>query len=218
MKPNAFIVNSSRAYELLFKELGFNIVHNNVAVKPDLYVFTGGEDVTPSLYGAKKHPYTGNSVTRDEYETEMFKDALMDQVPCVGICRGGQFLNVMSGGAMYQHVSSHTQSHHITDVLTGDVVYVSSTHHQMMKPGPGALLVASSALGGTREWFDGEIAKRDVSEQDIEVVFYKDTQSLCFQPHPEFTGAEYIGMREYFRSLLDRHFQFQLEAPVLELA
>jgi hypothetical protein len=104
---------------------------------------------------------------------------------------------------MYQHVESHTRSHEITDARTGDVVYVSSTHHQMFMPSPEAILVAYSTLGGAREWYDGEVFKRDISKTDYEVVFYPKTRALCFQPHPEFRAEMYQGMFEYFGKLLE---------------
>lgn len=197
-----FIVNGSYAYQQLFIALGAAIT--NTLQDADLVCFTGGADVTPSLYGAEKHPFTGASYARDMQEQLVFLDAVDKNIPCAGICRGAQFLNVMSGGAMYQHVEKHTRSHTITDLQTGETIYVSSTHHQMMKPSPDGLLVASSTLGGEREWFEGQVFKKDVSKEDIEVVFYEHTKCLCFQPHPEFDDEGYEGMREYFRSLLNR--------------
>lgn len=198
-----FIVNGSYAYQQLFLSMGMSITDS--LEDASLVCFTGGADVTPSLYGAEKHKYTGNSYARDMQEQLVFLAAVDKNIPCVGICRGAQFLNVMSGGEMYQHVEEHTRSHTITDLQTGETVYVSSTHHQMMKPAPTGLLVASSTLGGAREWFEGEVFKKDVSKEDIEVVFYEHTKCLCFQPHPEFDDEGYEGMHTYFRSLLNRY-------------
>lgn len=209
MSKNVYIVNGDAQYGRLFTDLGYTVCQSMLSeqLQPvNLVVFTGGEDVTPDLYGHEHHTYTYNNVVRDANEKALFDKALLYSIPMVGICRGGQFLNVMSGGEMYQDVTKHTCSHEITDVLTGEVVYVTSTHHQMMKPSSKALLVASSALGGDREWWNGEIFRREVSEQDIEVVYYEHTNSLCFQPHPEFYGAEYEGMKRYFKSLLERFY------------
>lgn len=196
---SVYIVNGSYAYVMLFKALGFHV--SSDIGNSSLVCFTGGEDVTPSLYGDKSHSYTGNNVHRDEMEAKLYRYALSQGIPMVGICRGGQFLNVMNGGRMYQHVSKHTQSHDIVDLQTGETIHVSSTHHQMMMPAAHADVVAVSHLGGTREWFDGEVARRDVSEMDYEVVHYVDTNCLCFQPHPEFDG--YPQMREYFKRLVE---------------
>lgn len=200
---NVFIINGNGQYKSLFQQLGFSLVSN--IEEAQLVCFTGGADVTPALYGAAPHPMTGSHRARDEAEIVLFKKAQALNIPCVGICRGAQFLNVMSGGEMYQHVEKHTRSHAITDLVTGETVYVSSTHHQMMKPAPSGLLVACSELGGSREWFEGQMFKRDVSSQDNEVLFYEHTKCLCFQPHPEFDDVGYEGMRTYFRSLLTRY-------------
>ncbi len=199
---NVYIVNGSAEYRSLFITLGHKVVSNDF--EADLAVFTGGEDVSPNFYGDRKHVYTGNSLLRDNQEAEIFEMFSDKGVPMVGICRGAQFLNVMSGGRMYQHVENHTRSHAITDVTTGETIYVSSTHHQMMMPSPKGVLVAFSNLHGSREWFDGAIARRDVADVDNEVVFYPNTKCLCFQPHPEFTMPEYEGMRTYFGQCLER--------------
>jgi gamma-glutamyl-gamma-aminobutyrate hydrolase PuuD len=197
-----FIVNSNHQYDELFRGMGHSIV--STIDFAEMLCFTGGADVTPEIYGDKAHTFTGYDRHRDEYEFKLFNRALELDLPMVGICRGAQFLNVMNGGRMYQHVSKHTAPHEIIDLQTGETVLVSSTHHQMMMMAPNGLLVASSALGGTREWYDGEIARKDVSDEDIEVVYYEDSNCLCFQPHPEFPSFEYEPMRDYFERLINK--------------
>lgn len=209
MSKKVAIVNGSNAYRNLFISLGFTVVEHVVdeQLNPvDLVVFTGGEDVTPGLYGHQAHHTTFNNVYRDQQEATIFEKCVLHGIPMVGICRGAQFLNVMSGGEMYQDVGGHGMPHEITDLVTGEVVLVSSTHHQMMKPASTGLLVASSAIGGYREHWEGGIFKReDQAAWDYEVVFYPHTKSLCFQPHPEFTGEDYAPMKYYFNDLLNRY-------------
>lgn len=202
---NIYIEQSSIEYEKLFASFGFKSVFAPEAA--DIVCFTGGSDVSPFLYGDKQHHTTYNNPERDRKEQALFGMLLDKKVPMVGICRGAQFLNVMSGGRMYQDVREHCRSHPITDLETGEVHYVTSTHHQMMLPEGQFILVASSMLHGKREWYEGEVAKRDISDQDIEVVYYENTKCLCFQPHPEmYQGlSTYDGMRTYFRSLLTRY-------------
>ena len=207
-----YIVNGSFAYRALFTSYGFQVVDGPIDEQlnaVDLVVFTGGSDVSPGLYGHEHHPTTYNDVYRDQMEAQVFEKCIIHNIPMVGICRGGQFLNVMSGGEMYQDVGRHGMPHEITDLVTGETVYVSSTHHQMMKPSPEGLLVASSHIGAYREWWDGQIFARGQSEQDFEVVFYPRTRALCFQPHPEFFTAEYEGMRRYFAELLVRYLEIK---------
>lgn len=200
---NVFIEYSSYGYEEMFRNKGWNIVFT--VAEADIVCFTGGADVSPHMYGDKKHSNTYDSPKRDAMEALVYAEALERGIPCVGICRGGQFLNVMNGGRMYQDVSDHGRAHSITDLLTGETLLVSSTHHQMMMPAPGAILVASSTLGGSREWMEGSVVQRDVSKEDIEVVLYPNTKSLCFQPHPEFVSPVYTNMTNYFFSCIERY-------------
>lgn len=91
MTKKCYIVNGSSEYSRLFQELGFTIepsVLNDKLEPVDLIVFTGGEDVTPSLYGAKNHPATFNNARRDVFEQEIFTNAVLNNIPMVGICRG----------------------------------------------------------------------------------------------------------------------------------
>lgn len=197
-----YIVAGDPDYRRMFEKLGFQVTSD--ILKASLVCFTGGADVSPEYYGDKAHQYTYNSPQRDAVEARVFDKCVELGIPMVGVCRGGQFLNVMNGGRMYQHVENHTRSHYITDVDTGEVVYVSSTHHQMMMPSDNAQLVAFSQEAGRREWYDGEVAMSDISQKDVEVVYYENTRSLCFQPHPEFDLPQYEGMLSYFGQLLER--------------
>lgn len=205
MKKVYIVGGGFGGYSALFTSLGFQVVEK--LEEADLACFTGGADVSPSLYGDRQHAFTGNDPVRDKAEMVAYAVIRDLDIPMVGICRGGQFLNVMSGGRMYQHVTEHTSDHSITDLQSGETILVSSTHHQMMMPSSEAVLVASSTLGGTREWYEGQIFKKDVSNQDFEVVFYPQTKCLCFQPHPEFDYPEYSRMRSYFRECLDKYLE-----------
>lgn len=159
----------------------------------DLMVFTGGSDVTPSLYGEDKHYTTINDYTRDLREKAMFKVAEVHKIPKVGICRGGQFLNVMNGGKLHQDIRGHGQSHSVyLRTAYGEFppeIMVTSTHHQMIIPAVGAEVFAyASNLSFTEE-------------EEPEVVFYPSTLSLCVQYHPEIMVPDSDGYK-YFQSLV----------------
>ena len=53
----------------------------------NIVLFTGGEDVDPSLYGCEKHYTTYSNIERDLYEKEIFEKINPNQL-AVGICRG----------------------------------------------------------------------------------------------------------------------------------
>ena len=123
----------------------------------------------------------------------------------VGICRGGQFLNVMSGGCMYQDVKGHVANHFINDRWT-NCYPVTSTHHQMMLPLAEADMFAYAINVGKQKV---SLCPKDQEaklnwKQDCEGVYYPDTQSMCFQPHPEFVG--YPKMTEMFFKYIDYYF------------
>jgi carbamoylphosphate synthase small subunit len=201
-RKNVYIVTPQYGYDKLFLENGWGVVSS--MDNADLVLFTGGEDVSPSMYGERKHPKTHANIDRDEYEYEEFCRAVEKDIPCVGICRGGQFLNVVNGGAMYQHVEEHCMAHRLTDVATGKEYKVSSTHHQMMRPASvGAVVVAEAYENGGKEWMIGNDICKTFAGPDVEVVWYASTLSLCFQPHPEFSG--YNECSEYFFELIKRY-------------
>ena len=102
----------------------------------DIVMFTGGEDVDPSFYGCRPHRYTYYNTLRDEREKAIFDKVRPDQL-CVGICRGSQFLCVMNGGKLVQHVNGHAirGTHEIYNYKDSDISYeITSTHHQMQYP------------------------------------------------------------------------------------
>jgi len=197
-------------YIRLFRWLGYEYV--DIMGKPDLICFTGGADVDPECYGHKRHPTTYSSPSRDQHEKDVY-ELYKGLVPMVGICRGGQFLNVMNGGTMYQDVSGHGRvAGHMMEILKNNRhIVVSSTHHQMMNPGPDHVLLGVGHEGGTRTFYvpkshekgEGDFFRTEKSEQDIEVVLYPKTKSLCFQPHPEYEHEDFMDMRLYFRELVE---------------
>jgi len=81
-----YIVNGNADYASLFIGMGFAIT--NSLEDANTVCFTGGEDVTPALYGDFRHPYTGNNVHRDTVEDQIFGKCLANKIPMVGICRG----------------------------------------------------------------------------------------------------------------------------------
>lgn len=153
----------------------------------DLIVFTGGADVDPSFYG-EENIASSTQPARDEFEKRVFLRAKKLKIPCVGICRGAQFLNVMNGGRLWQHVTDHAISgtHEAFCLEDGKKYQVTSTHHQMMKPGDGARLLMYANICAER--FSPGIHWKRASEgqPDIEVLYYGKTNTLCFQPHPEY--------------------------------
>jgi gamma-glutamyl-gamma-aminobutyrate hydrolase PuuD len=208
MTRKVYIVGGNWQYEEMFTSRGWELTDG--LMDTDLVQFTGGQDVSPHLYDEEAHPRTGSSLMRDEKEQYMFESVLGWNIPMAGICRGGQFLNVMNGGKMWQHVDGHTASNGHAAFLTdeceesGKEIHVSSTHHQMMIPGQHGKVMMYAYQSTRREnMLGGEVnhVVTSAGVRDIEAVLYEDNKTLCFQPHPEFQG--FTACRDTYFDLLE---------------
>jgi len=159
----------------------------------DGIIFTGGHDISPSIYGEEKSEKCGEVITqRDILECELMTRAIDADKPILGICRGMQMLNALSGGTLYQDLPSQFK----TDITHGqkppynipihdvkvekdsllysivgcDTLSVNSHHHQAIKDLSPKLKPAAYAADGI-----------------IEAVYMEDKKFvLALQWHPEF--------------------------------
>ncbi len=164
-----------------------------------LVCFTGGEDVSPSLYGHKDLK-SGYSTARDAREVLIFEQAKKHKVPMTGICRGSQFLNVMCGGTMIQHLkASHGGSPHQCQTIDGKEFQVTSSHHQMIVPGEGGEVLAWGQVRLKPEQclYDGELPESIQEEgkdgklvRVTEAVYYPKFRVFAVQHHPEWQHIE----------------------------
>lgn len=124
----------------------------------DGFLFTGGHDVDPALYQETKQPYCQEICPeRDRLEGWVLQEALGQDKPVFGICRGLQFLNVATGGSLYQDIPAqragtdsdfHNQAppysrgvHRVFverdsplhTILGKEEIVVNSLHHQAIK-------------------------------------------------------------------------------------
>lgn len=195
-RKKVYIEGAVWYYGTMWERWGYEIA-NSPGVA-DVIQFTGGEDVSPSMYGEEPHPMTYCNIKRDLMCEDLFNYAVEVGIPCVGICRGGQFLNVVNGGKMFQHCDGHAigGTHEATILESGLKVQVTSTHHQIMRPNrdKGIVLMEADKLGTFKDhmvlhndapeprW----VLTNSPNEDDVEAIYYPDTNSLCYQPHPEY--------------------------------
>lgn len=135
----------------------------------DGFLFCGGNDITPLLFG--QEPKNGNgktNITLDLFQIRLMKQVLASQKPVLSICRGMQVFNVACGGTVYQDISlmpgkhlDHMQqsfsrqevSHRIYIVpdthlknYIGGCLFVNSYHHQTLdKIGKGLIVCATAS-------------------------------------------------------------------------
>jgi putative glutamine amidotransferase len=68
-------------------------------------LLAGGVDMDPHLYGERRGPETeAPNKDRDAHELRLLREALDRDVPVLAVCRGHQFLNVVLGGSLLQHI------------------------------------------------------------------------------------------------------------------
>ena len=202
MKAKVLIVHTSMLYERMFQSEGWEIVRT--IEEANLIQFTGGADVSPYLYGQKKHPKTNNNLERDKKEAIIYSIGIKESLPMAGICRGAQFLNVMCGGELWQDINGHAtaKGHEILDIITNKSFRATSTHHQMMIPTLGGKVIGVADESKFRSTMlkNGNVIQyhiKKLDDFDTEIVHYPKHKVLCFQPHPEFAGVPDLKMR-YF--------------------
>lgn len=174
-----------RAVAKLFSDRGFEVYYHSGfpddrlfglsgPIEPDLIVLTGGADVNPRVYGEENKGSWGFDNARDAYELEIIR-RYHGKVPFIGICRGAQLLNVMSGGRMIQDLPGHHSGFREIKINGDPVSYTAVTqecHHQGM--------IAASV---------GLVMAIDHMHKNHEVIWYPETKTFCFQAHPEY-GVE----------------------------
>ncbi len=123
-------------------------------------LLTGGGDVDPALYGEALDGSMGIEPERDEMEMALFRYAIEEEMPTLGICRGMQLINVAMGGRLIQDLPGHTlpefQSavHQVyvspgsrfgAIIGAGAIYRTNSRHHQGLKEAQRAPSLMASA-------------------------------------------------------------------------
>lgn len=188
-KLKVFIVGPDWCNITSFLLFDFELVQN--ISDADIVMFTGGADISPSLYNDKVHETTHFSEQRDKFEVEMFKQAPKNAL-LIGGCRGAQLLTALSGGKLIQHCVNHCgKGGHNVKTTSGEVFEVTSCHHQMMYPyemNPEDYdLIAWSETKLSPVYYTGNgLLKVPDDFKEPEIVYYPKTNSLCIQGHPEW--------------------------------
>jgi putative glutamine amidotransferase len=151
-------------------------VIQSLAESFDGFLFTGGQDLNPEIYGEKKEKLCGElSLERDQMEELLFKLVVELDKPAFGICRGVQLFNSLLGGTLYQDLPTQFQSgqqvlhkqqppytipaHSVNieegnalhEILKTDSLMVNSYHHQGIKRLSEQLVSVAKAEDGLTE-------------------------------------------------------------------
>ena len=176
----------------------------------DGYLFTGGHDIHPRIYGEENRGKCGVfNGERDKIEGMIFKRAYEQDKPVLGICRGLQMINALMGGTLYQDIpeelSTSTKHHmkppydreaHKAKVVKNSSLYslsgnetisVNSYHHQAIKKLADGLEVMAVSEDGIIEAFE------DKSRKFL----------WAFQWHPEFLYKTDECSRKIFKTFIE---------------
>ena len=167
----------------------------------DGLLLTGGGDIDPLLFGEEPLLQNGEiNPLRDAYEIKLCQEAFARNLPMLGICRGMQVMNIVTGGKIYQDIYAqtnttlkHTQqaprfygTHSIfveehsllASLWESKQTTVNTLHHQSCSvPGKGFKVIAKSADGL------------------IEAIAHEDCAfAVGVQWHPEAMKTEEMGL------------------------
>lgn len=137
----------------------------------DGWLITGGDDLPEELLGEPLHPEAKvANPRRIAAERALYRLFAQTDKPILGICFGCQFLNVIEGGTLNQHIpdlpsaSDHLDTMHTITTepgtrlreIIGETTTVASAHHQAIRtPAPG-WRVAAKAKDGLIEAIERE--------------------------------------------------------------
>jgi len=141
----------------------------------DGFLFTGGPDVHPAIFGEETMRYCGEiSEKRDMLEMQLLKEVIQLDKPVFGICRGIQLINVALGGSLYQDIPAQVEGEPIAhsqqppydvsvhtvnveresplfDIMNQEKFLVNSMHHQAIKDLAPSLKSAAKSRDGLIE-------------------------------------------------------------------
>jgi putative glutamine amidotransferase len=157
------------------REVGIEAARNPESLDSmDGLLLTGGSDINPARYGQTIAGSDEVDDARDELEIRLLREALIADVPVLGICRGLQLFNVACGGTLVQHLGStdvhrqkprgaepgkHPAAHRVwvapdtrlAKIVGAGGLDVNSRHHQAIESLGDGLMVSAISEDGVIE-------------------------------------------------------------------
>jgi putative glutamine amidotransferase len=183
----------------------------------DGWLIPGGADIDAARFGEENHPEVGlQDPARYDAESRLF-EAVAPEMPVLGICYGCQFLNVVRGGSLEQHLPDrvgHTEhtggtlqtypllESKLKDIVDAKQVVGKSYHHQAVKRLGQGLVITSwhedntvEAIEATdRPWMIGvqwhpERTADDDATQRIFIAFVAEAAKFAERRARQTTGV-----------------------------
>lgn len=191
----------------------------------DGLVLSGGEDLSPELYGEKleivydnktdmlgkpysRPPFNQPTERRDKTEIFLYKYAKKRNLPIIGICRGMQLINVAEGGSLYQELPPDlsVQHEHDTDGFTHHhnvIIQRDTKIYEIFKC--DTYITATTHHQAIKKLANNLIASGIADDGIIEYIESKDKNLFVIglQGHPEKARFNYDKYNQLFKLFLN---------------
>lgn len=169
----------------------------------DGVVIGGGDDIAPTLYEGEIRAGARLDHARDTMEARIVEKAFAGGIPVLGVCRGAQMLNVVSGGTLHQDAYAAHGGQRYGTILPRKTVSIEPGTR--LRDIVGAAPMRVNALH--RQSVDQlgvllEVAARDQNGMVQAIERTRDPFAIGVQWHPEhiFYAKRH---RMLFRALVD---------------
>jgi putative glutamine amidotransferase len=170
----------------------------------DGFIFTGGPDLDPSIYGQEVHETVKNQLVakrREMYDMSLVHQVIDRKKPFLAICLGCQEVNVAMGGTLIQDIPSsiktdldHAKQYERHDIEVQPDTLIASlvgagkilgntSHHQAVdKPGKGLKVTSHSPTDGIIESLELQDYPFGIAVQwHPEMIYSEPTHLALFQ-------------------------------------
>ena len=182
-----------------------------LACEIDGVLMTGGQDVSPALYGEERQDACGEELpVRDGMESRLFQLCLERDLPVLGICRGIQLINVLLGGTLYQDLPSQHPTeteHHMSPP------YDRSIHQVNIRKGTPLSVLTQTERMGVNSYHHQAIRDKAPDLQTMAVSEDGLIEAVCLperpfvwavQWHPELSWRTDETSRRIFEAFVDQ--------------
>ncbi len=167
-----------RVYPMILPHTESRIHTSAYAREFDGFIFTGGGDIDPILYGNRNTGLSNDiDLLRDRFELALLDETMKNDKAVLGICRGIQIMAVTCGGRIVQDIGRDTEhtdcsGRHTVDVwgigrkIFGcDRIDVNSYHHQAAENSGKEADICGTSADGTIEMISSDVTKFFVGVQ-----------------------------------------------------
>ncbi len=189
--------------------------YRNIADRIDGFILTGARsNVYPERYGGVVDDRYGPfDAERDRMSFTLIEEAMRQNKPVLGICRGMQDMNVFMGGSLHQFLPDVTDiKHHILEYETIEQVYknrhdIELNEDQLLAKviGEKVINVNSVHRQGVKDLGRGLTINAKAEDGIVEAftIDHHDNFAMGVQWHPEYDYAYDKHSKKIFNAFAD---------------